>query len=154
MIQRIQTVFLLIAIVLISFMFFAPLANFTDAHGKVYEMIYNRFYSVGNSPEKYSEKLNMFIYLIMAIIGVLIITLLSYKKRIIQIRLCTVSILLMVFLEIVVIFYFYQIKNMIGGTSAPGWGLIFPIASAAFTYLAMRAITKDEALVRSLDRLR
>jgi hypothetical protein len=154
MIQRIQTVFLLVAIALISCMFFAPLANFTDTHGRVYEMVYNRFYSVGNSPEKYSEKLNMFIYLIMAIIGVLVFTLLSYKKRIIQIRLCTVSILLMVFLEIVVIFYFYQIKNTIGGTSAPGWGLIFPVASAAFTYLAMRAISKDEALVRSLDRLR
>jgi hypothetical protein len=34
------------------------------------------------------------------------------------------------------------------------WPIILPLIGAILTYLALRAIAKDEALVRSLDRLR
>lgn len=35
-----------------------------------------------------------------------------------------------------------------------GWGLALPLIGVLFIFLANRAIRKDEALVRSADRLR
>jgi hypothetical protein len=44
-------------------------------------------------------------------------------------------------------------QNVMASTTF-SWPIILPLIGAILTYLALRAIAKDEALVRSLDRLR
>ncbi|MCB0532457.1 MAG: DUF4293 domain-containing protein [Lewinellaceae bacterium] len=79
-----------------------------------------------------------------------------FKNRSLQMRLALVGagigIMLLVLLGITV-------KNTLGevpenGTINITFGMSFPILALLFNWLAARAIRKDEALVRSMDRLR
>ena len=45
-------------------------------------------------------------------------------------------------------------QGVIQGSFQPNWTIVLPIVNVILTYLAIRAIGSDEALVRSLDRLR
>ena len=49
---------------------------------------------------------------------------------------------------------FFIIKNNIEGTFSYNWPIILPLISIILTYLAVRAIGKDEAMVQSYYRLR
>jgi len=52
-------------------------------------------------------------------------------------------------------FYYVSVsKHQIGGHASYSLIFVFPIISSILTYLAIRKIAKDEALVRSMDRLR
>ena len=52
---------------------------------------------------------------------------------------------------------YYYIKNFsaqLNGIISYNFIVIFPFISVILTYLAIRAVGKDEALIRSLDRIR
>jgi len=53
-------------------------------------------------------------------------------------------------------FFVYRSLNLSGGTSVSekGIGMLIPVFSIVFLVLANRAIKKDEDLVKSVDRLR
>ena len=72
----------------------------------------------------------------------------------IQIRLCVVNIVLLVGLEGLMFYYVRAAQSAVGEAISYSIVFIFPLAAAILIYLALRAIGRDEALVRSLDRLR
>ncbi len=79
-----------------------------------------------------------------------------FKNRMLQARLAGVSIIVAVLLMALVAF---AAKTTIdqtpsGGTVNFAVGLALPVLALALNWLASRAIKKDEALVRSMDRLR
>ncbi|MBR2492659.1 MAG: DUF4293 domain-containing protein [Paludibacteraceae bacterium] len=81
-----------------------------------------------------------------------------FKKRILQMRVNSFNIILMIFQIISMVAYFFYFKSNytveeILPTHILGVFAI-PFINIILTYLAIRAIGKDEALVRSLDRLR
>lgn len=82
-------------------------------------------------------------------------TLFLYKKRKLQIRLSIYNIILMVGFYLYLGFVVYQFVS-VGNFrfQQVGVGVIMPIIAIILTFLAIRRIAADEALVRSLDRLR
>lgn len=71
-----------------------------------------------------------------------------------QIRLSVINIVLLLGLEGLMFYYVSVIKNELEGNVSYNVLIVFPVVSAILVYLALRAIAKDEALVRSLNRLR
>ena len=83
-----------------------------------------------------------------------IATILLYKRRMLQIKLCIAIIVLSLGLEGLIYYYINVSAHQLGSRTSYGILFVFPIVSAILTYLSIRGIAKDEALVRSADRLR
>jgi hypothetical protein len=158
MIQRIQTIYLAIVAAVSILIFFFPLASFYNELEGNYKLFLYGVKSMDPDPKiifgaYYTLPLVFFtiISFIMAVAGIFL-----YKNRPLQARLCAFNILANIVL-LMVIFFFYinQIKSMTG--AEPEYnitGMVLPLVSLTMLVLASRAIRKDDALVKSADRLR
>ncbi|MFO8233866.1 MAG: DUF4293 domain-containing protein [Bacteroidales bacterium] len=153
MLQRIQTLYLLISLILVALLFFFPFADILSAEGKLYSFHFNGLH--------YAELNELYIQTIPSIILLIVILLLNivtiflFKKRIIQMRIAFINMLLK--LGFVGLGYFY-VSNFSSNLEADAVSYklyaVMPFIAVIFSYLAIRAIGKDEALVRSIDRIR
>ena len=86
-------------------------------------------------------------------LALVVITILYYNKRQMQFVLNRLNIILQFILFGL---FLYRSLNLSGGAEASekGIGLLIPIISIVLLSLANKAIKKDEALVKSVDRLR
>jgi hypothetical protein len=84
----------------------------------------------------------------------LVATIFLYKKRMLQIRLSVFNAVLLVGLQGLSFYYVKAAAGFLNGTFSFTLFFIFPIVAAILVFLALRSIASDEALVRSLDRLR
>lgn len=149
MIQRIQSLYLILIIALMILMFLFPLAEF---------LINEQFYSFYHNGVKNS---NVFLYhtypqtiLIVVITLFSVITIFLYKNRNFQMRLCRLNMMLLLGLLILLGFYIYkfiQSENAIWSFSVFS---IVPIITIILYYLAYKGIKKDDNLVKSIDRIR
>ncbi|WP_294596444.1 DUF4293 domain-containing protein [uncultured Rikenella sp.] len=97
--------------------------------------------------------------LVALVAGVALVTVFLFRKRGVQVRLCFVQAVLLLGIEGFVVLYIYKLKEgleAMGGPFAVRYSLadVLPIVALIFVYLAFRGITKDIALVKSLDRIR
>ena len=157
MIQRIQTIYLLIAILLLSSIFFTTVASIT---GKDFNYEYTAF---GLSDISSLEKEDIYKHnpaiplcaFIGTAIALLIISLFLFKKRKLQILLnwlCFALIILMIgYLYYNVI---QQAELLYNAVVLYRAGLYLAVASLPLIFLANRSIKKDENLIKSLDRIR
>jgi len=158
MIQRIQTLYLLLATVLMSLTLFLPLATITPKGG---EELVLRAYTIDNVPTGEIGS-DLQIYLICLCCLLALPTLMSfviiflYKNRLLQIRLCVSEIVLLVGALAFIGIYCYRLYDIIAvdAVFTLGFTSLMPIFAIVFVALAIRGIAKDEALVRSLDRIR
>ena len=147
MIQRIQTVYLLISALLTGFLFLMPFAEIVK-DGAVYLFNFKGIVLEGTLKEN-GFSISVLIGIILALHGVAI---LSYKNRIRQIRLIVFSILLM--LGLFGMFFFFTYYSFSDAQISFKISIVFPVVAIILDYLAIRAIGKDEALIRSIDRIR
>ena len=134
--QRIQTLFLALATALTLSLFWLDLARIPAPDGV--------FDTIG-----FCEK-PLFLYLTIACLAATLAALLTYRLRMLQMRLCVVSALLQLGLQTVVAVVFFQNnEQMVFGLNA-----VFPVVSAILCFLAARNVFLDEAMVRSSYRLR
>ncbi|HPE84262.1 MAG: DUF4293 domain-containing protein [Aequorivita sp.] len=136
MIQRIQTIYLVISAIILGALFIW----FPVVLGKDGSVIMER-----NEP--------LILGLIFVSIALTIISILSFKKRQMQFVLNRLNIISnFVLLGVFV----YRLLTLSGETivSEKGIGVLFPIISIVFLVLANKAIKRDEDLVKSVDRLR
>lgn len=136
MLQRIQTVYLILAILLAGalYLWFPQVQN-VDGLTVITK----------NEP--------LVLGLLGGIVLLLIISILNFKKRKMQFVLNRLVIILnFVLLGVFV----YRSLNVPGEAlvSEKGIGMLLPIISIVFLVLANKAIKKDEDLVKSVDRLR
>lgn len=153
MIQRIQTLYLLAVVVLMAFTLFAPIAVFTV--GDI-DFTLTAFSLSGGGESQ--TTLWMGIILVLATVLPLI-TIFLFKNRQLQVRLCGAEMVLLIgAIVFIAIYYWLTASNAFDGSEIGvrrfGWAAPMPIVSMLFTYLAGRAIFKDELLIRSLDRIR
>ncbi len=97
------------------------------------------------------------LFALTAVISILsLITIFLFKKRMLQIRLCIFNGILMLGFYALFGFFVWILKDQLAGAalSVKIALLSFPIIALILDYLAIRNIGADEALVRSLDRLR
>lgn len=152
MIQRIQTVYLLLSLILIGLMGWLPFGEFLISD-QIYSFSANGIISESTGDILQNGIALMFIIGLVSIIQIAVIF--GYKKRVRQMRMATYNILLM--LGIVgLCFYFLKasLNNFDNVPTSYNITLVFPFVAAIFNYLAIRSIGKDEALVKSIDRIR
>jgi len=158
MIQRIQTVYLSLAAIAMVMLFFFPFALFQS------DFVYSRFYVYGlvDLVPGSANSMNL-IYalpLVLADIGVIVLTvgaIFRYKNRPSQIKLANAAfILTIIFIAAVFFLYGHMLEKKFA--TPPIWsdgiGVYFPLVTLVFLMLSIRAIRRDENLVRSTDRLR
>lgn len=88
----------------------------------------------------------------MAVLNFVIIGL--FKKRILQSRLTMISIVMSICFYLVILMYKYMSFEGDVVETFMSWPLILPLINTILGVMAFRDVLKDEALVRSLDRLR
>ena len=149
MIQRIQTLYLLLAAAFCVACLCLPIGNFVDAAGEECGTLYNLWLHlpspIGSTltmsgtaaePVLAADAAGTHVFTPWALFALLVIVtsgllfcIFLFKQRLVQSRLALLCCILLL------------------------WAA-FPCIAAVFSYLAFRAILKDEMLVRSLDRLR
>ncbi len=145
MIQRIQTVFLLLAAISFFLLFQFPFAVSDIANPGFLE-------------DKDFDIFDNIVLVVLTALGGLIalIAIFLYKNRPLQIRLSYLIIILGIILVLVAAVLFYNeaanIMDKVG--ISDGLGLFMPVLAFIFGFLAARFIRKDEKIVRSADRLR
>jgi MFS family permease len=136
MIQRIQSLYLVIAILLNGVLsFYLPLWITSD-NEEIFAL---------------SQPLALSLFLVSVLIS--IITLFSFKKRKRQFVLGRINIILNFVLVGVFAYWTLSLPGEMD-ISEKGIGMLLPIISIVFIALANKAIKKDEDLVKSVDRLR
>lgn len=153
MIQRIQTLYLLVSLGLIVLIFFLPVAELISGNNQLVTFRAAGFYDEGTG----NIILTTFPVVIMISVILLLYftTIFLFKKRIIQMRLCVLNIILLFGLIGLFCFHLlFYVKTIRGVDFKIGISFILPVISIILTYLAFRGIRKDEYLVRLADRIR
>lgn len=154
MIQRIQSIFLLVAVALLSLLFFIPISSYiVEPQMEKFLLRITGLVSEGNSPECIFSPWAVLVLVAVAI-AVAFVTIFLFKKRLVQIRLCVLNIVLLVGLQGLLYYIVVSVGKRLGANPDYGFVFIMPLVAAILTFLALRAIAKDEALIRSLNRLR
>jgi len=147
MIQRIQTVYMLISAILLGLLFAFPFAEILHNN----ELLVFNIRGIIKGDELFANGWPIAL-LIAILLGVHVFAIFQYKKRIRQIRLMTFAILSNI--GLFGMFYFFTYYSFDGAEISFKLPVVFPIIAMILDYLAIRGIGKDEALIRSLDRLR
>lgn len=154
MIQRIQSVYLFAVAVLMTLMFFNPLVSLINKAGVGYYLKAFMFTDLDNVMVKDTS----YIYPLGGLIAIIAIAsfvnIFLYKKRKLQIRLSIYNMILLVVLVGLIAFYTYLGMAENDVTVHIKISATFPIISLVLMYLAFRNIRKDDALVKSLNRIR
>jgi hypothetical protein len=154
MIQRIQSVYLLLATVLMLLLTIMPVSELLTHGGEVYHLAYRGVYMVsGHKATIYSLTLPLTIGIsIASILG--LIDIFFYKKRALQMKLSLVTILFMAIVAMLEIYYTFSFKTTLDANIALKVAALFPFISIILVLLAYVGIKKDDELVRSADRIR
>ena len=152
MIQRIQTVYLALAVISLGLMLFMPICWFELADTCYTLDIKNLLGSDGSLESAKSS--TALIILLPVTMLVVVIMLLQYKNRQRQLAIGRFSYLLIAGLIAAAMFFIEANKSEGMKIAMYGWGYCAPVAALPFIFLANRSIKKDEELVKSLDRLR
>ncbi len=153
--QRIQTFYLFTVTVLSVMLLIFPVAGLQGTgDSSVYELGVKGLYQL--SPEGNSLLSGAWVLTaITVMIPVLsTLTIFLFKKRILQIRLIIITIVLLAGYYGLLFIYLWQFGNVLEAKMYVEVIASFPLISIILEILAMRAIGRDEALVRSLNRIR
>lgn len=156
MIQRIQTVYLILSAFALLAMFLFPIAAFNLQQDSFYVLDVFGLKDAGGN--KVDVSANFAMPVIITVTALLIIfTLFQYRNRKRQMKLGRLAYLL---IAGILVALFFVIKSNAAHVPAEhaelsyGPAYFMPIVAVIFMFLANRSIRKDEELVRSLDRLR
>lgn len=149
MIQRKQTVFLLLAFVAIVACLCLPIGHVSgEAMGASF-VWYNLGFSAGNSFE-----LSPLPFAVLVIVGALaVVDIFLFNKRRMQGRICLLCVLLCLVWYAIYAFYAAgKLSSM--GDFHMDFVACLPFVAAMFMLMARRGIKADEDLIKSMDRIR
>lgn len=154
MIQRIQTLYLIVVLILLSFIIFFPFADIIRISDEVHFSLGLR--GLFSDQDILTERFPVYplVILFSLCIAITVFTIFMFKKRMIQIRLSVLNIILILGLQGIMYYYVRFAQTILDGSVSYNLFFIFPLVCSILVFLALRAIARDEALVRSLDRLR
>lgn len=164
MIQRIQSLLMLLAVVAYVMMFFFPIATvieYTQIQNEKLETDYYKIFAMGiedqsqESVPHLTQMANLpLLILISALILLVIYTILRFQFRAQQMKMLKLSILLNIILIAAIFLNYPQYLTDSEIAIKVDSGAYFPLIALALLVVANRFILKDEKLVKSVDRLR
>ena len=162
MIQRKQTIYMLLSAIISALLFFMPLASF-EAGGNVMKFT---IFGIQNPIETISLSTTYtwpLVVLTVLMTVAPIVTLFLYKKRELQVRLCRLTMLVnIIFIGLVFLYYESDIQQVIAAVEGDEYqldvayfiGMAIPLVNLILEILAIRGVKKDIELLKSVDRLR
>ena len=150
MIQRIQSVYLLLITILLVVAMCMPIGQFIEADN-ITAHIFKPLCVTLASGETQATWGLFGILLISAVINFM--TIFLYRNRMLQVRMTIFSMLMLVGYYITLGVFWYVLKEE-SQTFQLGWAMCLPLVCIILDYLAFRAIYRDEVMVRAADRLR
>ena len=162
MIQRRQTIFMLLSVIITALLFFTPLMSF-NANDEVMRFT---IFGIKNPIETMSFAATYTWPLVVLTILMTVaplVTIFLYKKRELQVRLCRLNMLVnIIFIGLVFIYYESDVMSVIFAVENDIYtldvayfiGMAFPLVNLVLEILAIRGIKKDIELLKSVDRLR
>ena len=149
MIQRIQTVYLLVVAILAVVMISLPVGSFVTPDYHMSELTNLALVS----EEGVSDYATWALFALQAVSAILaLVTIFLYKKRMLQIRLTLFNMLVLVGYYVTLVIFVLNLKG--DASFVPSWTVCLPLISIILSWLAIRAIGKDEMLVKAYERLR
>jgi len=159
MIQRIQTIWLLLALISILALFLFPYVQFFDTSGIAMAIKVNgTLSSAGGQLQLHTS----FVFILQSIATIILallplVTILSFKNRKKQINLILITLVLLLLFALWLFLTAANAVEAVNQTIALeniGIGALLLPLYAIFLFLAMNGIRKDNKLIRSADRLR
>ena len=152
MIQRVQTLYLLGASILLGLMLKLPIASFL-IEGEKYNLLSNAFVSSLNATNiifnTYPLAILIFVSAMIAFIAIFF-----FKKRKLQMRIVLFDIVITLGIYVLIYYYYLQasaVKELVYVFNYP---VLFPLISAFLMFMAFRGIRRDEMIIQSLNRIR
>ena len=147
MIQRIQTVYMLLSAILLCFLLGIPYAEINNV-GQLCV-----FDIKGITQDGAVVKDGIYIAILIALIVILqFVAIFKFKKRPLQVHILAISTFLMIGLTGLLFFFIhYGFDNI---EVSYKMAMSFPVVAAILDFMAIRRINKDETLIRSIDRIR
>lgn len=153
MIQRIQSIYLFLAVIFLGGTFLQR-ADLIKIETSNPTMLSEMEYYNDMVLDVYDQNLLVTFGIVALVLAFVAIFL--FRKRKLQITLSRVSILTILFFLLMIIYLsFSELQNIWDTINfGVGFGLILPFLAIIMLVLAIRNIKKDEKLVKSMDRLR
>ncbi len=154
MIQRIQSVYLLLVAVLTLLPMFLPVAWFGSAEGQFSLYAFSLQDAAGVA-------VHSAVYMGIVFLAALLLPVVNiflYRRRLLQIRLCVVEMVLLLGCLIMELAYYFLAHRAFPDAELQSSGmnaiLFLPLVSVVLCFLAAKGIFRDEMLVRSTERIR
>jgi len=155
MIQRIQSVFLLLTTLLSLLFLGGNMLRFTEASGSILGITFRGIYRYGaGSPPELLGGILPLILLILLVAIVSLIAILFFRNRKLQMKLTAAAIVLSSIIIVVTAVYAVFIIRKYDSDIIWSFRMFLPLLIPVCLVLAYRGIKKDEDLVKSYDRLR
>ena len=143
MIQRVQTIFLLISVLLSALLLYLPVYELQSMAMNTTEIT------------RFTISSSAILAIINGVVGVFcFVAIFLFKKRNLQLRICNLSLLLTCVLIGLLFFVADTMSSSMNQKVHYLYGSYFPLMQILFIFLATRYIKRDDELVRSADRLR
>ena len=153
MIQRIQTIYLFVASILLLITSLLPISYIIDSTQHVVITIYALKVEINNSISTTKSVLTTGILMYLAIIFSFL-TIFLYKNRKLQILISSLLMVISFLICNLIVVNSYILVPSTQAVMSFNYIAIFPLIYLILFFLAYRAIKKDDKLVKSLDRIR
>lgn len=147
-IQRIQTVYLIIAIILMVAFAFFPALSF-ELGGR--EFVYGAL-ETGKVGVTHFDPLMLMLIVLISLLALIDIFLYKNLQR--QMTVCFVDIIIGLAMLVAICIQAYMVGTRDGVTLTWQWYLALPVLSIIFLMLAHKSMSKDKKMLRDSDRLR
>lgn len=155
MIQRIQSVYLVLTFLLSVLFLSSEFFSFSNSGGTKIILDFNGLWKAAGTDEPEPTGNHYFLTIVFILIGLAsIIDIFLFKNRRRQLMLAKIIIGFTIVSVGLTIFYLIYIPALYDVALLPGFRILIPPAVLVLCLLAHRRIRKDEELVRSYDRLR
>jgi hypothetical protein len=155
MIQRIQSLYLLLTTLLSLLFLKGSFLSFIEKSGSVIKITFNGILrdTSGQGFELIEKLLPVSAFIIFIPVFSLI-TLFFFKNRKIQLWFALSVIIFIIGFIFVLIYYSWIVITKYSTEIVPGFKMVIPLLMLVFAVLAYRGIRKDDRLIKSYDRLR
>lgn len=158
MIQRIQSIYLVLAVIAGMLTFFLPFTHFYAGDVKIAEYAMFGVFNVQSDTLELTNPYPLPMWIMSALSIIMpLVAIFQFKKRMIQMKIVRLGFLV----EMSFLVYLFFAIDKVNAELYDGQisilyhtGFYMPVMAIVLMFLAQRGIKKDEDLVKSLDRLR
>lgn len=159
MIQRIQSLYMLLAAALMALMIFFPL-GWIVAGAEEFKLLAFGMMHVSGPGAIQVVAPTLGLGIVTAAAALLpFVTIFLFRNRLLQYRLCMAEFALLLGAQIIALLFFFKLGRIFSeefamSSTSVGIPMFFPILAMILNGLAIRGIKKDISLIKSLDRIR